>query len=196
MKIWSSLSLAGMISAAPILCAEPAAAAAPKATSGYAEITAPDDADSVAIVPRPEIHHPNSSYAIETEPDQAAHGSKRQIGIAGAPRVLASLPAGPPLAVEIRFDPRRADNAGRADRIAATLARDGIVVRAIGPAAFPVSDGVGFVFAEDEAAATEIARHLAGSLGHAAQLHPDARRAGEATPGTIEIMLGNDRGTS
>ena len=192
MKIWSRLSRAGMIPVVSMLCAG-LAAAAPNAASGYAEITAPDDAEIVAIVPRPDAHHTTTAYAIEMAPERATHGSS---GAPGATRVLGSLPAGPPIAVEIRFDPHRADNADRAAQIATAVGRLGMSVRSIGPATGPVSDGVGFVFAEDQATATELARRLAGSVGHATQMRPDARHLGETTPGTIEITLGTERGTS
>ena len=189
MNCWLMRGLAGMISATTIFGAELAAASPHDAPSGYAEITAPDDRDTVAIVPRPDPHRMSGAYAIETVPDPAMHGST-------APRVIASLPAGPPLAVEIRFDPRRAENAGRANQIATELGREGVTVLATGPAAAPVSDGVGFVFTEDEAAATDIARHLAGMPGHVTQIRADARGTNAALPGTIVITLGSERGTS
>ena len=192
MNAWLTLSLAGVMSATTILCTRVAAAAPNDALSGYAEITAPDDAD-VAIVPRPDPHRTAEAYAIETVPDRAARGSTTQ---PGAPRVLASLPAGPPLAVEIRFDPRRPDNANRAGQIGAALERAGIAAHAIGPGSVPESDGVGFVFAEDGAAAAELARHLGGTLDHATQIRLDPRRMNESLPGTITITLGSERGTS
>ena len=192
MNAWLTLSLAGVISATTMLCAQLAAAEPNDASSGYAEITAPDDAD-VAIVPRPDPRRAAEAYAIETVPDRAGRASTMQ---PGAPRVLASLPAGPPLTVEIRFDPHRPDNANRAGQIGAALERAGIAVHAIGPASVPVAGGVGFVFAEDAPEAAELARLLGGTLDHATQIRLDPRRTIEALPGTIMITLGSERGTS
>lgn len=188
MRTWLRLGLTGMIAAVTaLLRAEIAVAAAPDPTSGYAEITAPDDPD-VAFVPKPDPRLAPRSYAIETVPDRTIHELK-------APQVLASLPAGPPLAVDIRFDPRRTDNPDRAAQIAAALGHLGIVVHAIDPAA-SVSDEVGFVFAEDQAAADDLAHHLAGLPPHATRIRLDPHHTNEALPGTIVITLGSERGTS
>lgn len=189
MNVWSRARLAGMLCAVTLLAAGAAAAAPGVASPGFAEITVPDGGGDVAIVPRPDPHRDVQDYAIETVPDHARRRSE-------APHVLASLPAGPPLAIDIRFDPQRSDNADRARQVAAALGRDGLTVRTIGPGVTATTDDVGFVFAEDAAAASHIAHDLAGLLGHATETRLDAHHMNDALPGTIMITLGSERGTS
>ncbi len=167
----------------------PRAGASPPA-AGYAEVAAPPDA-TVMVEPRPTEHHAPSSYAIETDPGEAAHRAAPQ-----ARPDLATLPAGPPLVVVIRFDGRRQNDAASAAVIAASLAGHGIEVRELAAPTPPLAEGIGFVFTEDREAAEALVRLVPGALGHMMPTRLDPRSVADPQPGLIQITLGEDRSTS
>ena len=180
--------LAGVVIAAAALAAQHATAET-RAMPGYAEVTIPDDAGAIAIIPRPDAARTLQGYAIET-----LSGSNH--AAAEASPLRAALPSGPPVFVVVRFDPHRAGSAARASEIATALRRQGVGVSTVTAAIASASDEVGVAFVEDEATAASVVRHLPEPLPHITPVRLDARDLADPAPGTVEISLGGERRTS